>query len=74
MLFRSVESGPGVIGSMGGCYFILTRRKLRAETAQEWGAINEIRPADKLLVRARQIAEGLAKLPPLASRYTRGSR
>jgi enoyl-CoA hydratase/carnithine racemase len=28
-------------------------------------------PADKLLARAREIAESLAKLPPLATRYTR---
>jgi len=37
----------------------------------EWGAVNEIVPADKLLARAREIAEGLAKLPPLTTRYTR---
>jgi len=28
-------------------------------------------PPDKLLARAREIAEGLAKLPPLTSSYTR---
>ena len=33
--------------------------------------INEIVPADKLLARACEIAEGLAKLPPLTTRYTR---
>ena len=60
-----------VIGSVRGRYFILTRQELDAKTAKEWGAINEIVPADKLLVRAREIAEGLAKLPPLTTRYTR---
>jgi hypothetical protein len=39
--------------------------------AKEWGAVNEIVPADRLLARAREIAEGLAKLPPLTTRYTR---
>jgi enoyl-CoA hydratase/carnithine racemase len=39
--------------------------------AKEWGAVNEIVPADKLLPRAREIAEGLAKLPPLTTKYTR---
>jgi enoyl-CoA hydratase/carnithine racemase len=34
------------------------------------GAVNEILPADKLLPRAREIAEGLAKPPPLTTRYT----
>jgi enoyl-CoA hydratase/carnithine racemase len=60
-----------VIGTVRGRYFILTRQELDAETAREWGAVNEIVPADKLLARAREIAEGLARLPPLTTRYTR---
>jgi enoyl-CoA hydratase/carnithine racemase len=59
------------IGTIRGRYFILTRQELDAETAKEWGAVNEIVAADKLLARAREIAEGLAKLPPLTTRYTR---
>src|ERR1700739_1383460 len=62
---------PEVIGSIRGRHFLLTRQELGAETAKEWGAVNEIVPADKLLGRAREIAEGLAKLPPLTTRYTR---
>ena len=49
----------------------MTSQELDAPTAKEWGAVNEIVPADELLPRAREIAEGLAKLPPLTSRYTR---
>ena len=60
-----------VIGTVRGRYFILTRQELDAQTAKEWGAVNEIVAADKLLARAREIAEGLAKLPPLTTRYTR---
>src|SRR5580693_3365409 len=67
-----VASGDGVhllwqeaIGSIRGRYFIMTRQELDAQTAKDWGAVNEIVPADKLLARAREIAEGLAKLPPL---------
>src|SRR5712672_1448843 len=62
---------PEVIGSVRGRYFLLTRQELGAETAKDWGAVNEIVPADKLLPRARELAEGLAKLPPLTTRYTR---
>jgi enoyl-CoA hydratase/carnithine racemase len=62
---------PEVIGSVRGRYFLLTQQELNAETAKEWGAVNEIVPADKLLDRAREISEGLAKLPPLTTRYTR---
>jgi enoyl-CoA hydratase/carnithine racemase len=60
-----------VIGTIRGRYFILTRQELDAQTAKDWGAVNEIVRADKLLARAREIAEGLAKLPPLTTRYTR---
>jgi enoyl-CoA hydratase/carnithine racemase len=59
------------IGGIRGRYFILTRQQLDAATAKDWGAVNEIVPADRLLDRAREIAEGLAKLPPLTLRYTR---
>lgn len=60
-----------MIGTVRGRYFILTRQALDAERAKDWGAVNEIVPADKLLARAREIAEGLAKLPPLTTKYTR---
>jgi enoyl-CoA hydratase/carnithine racemase len=73
-----VASGDGVnllwsevIGSVRGRYFILTRQELDAKTAMEWGAVNEVVPPAKLLPRAREIAEALAKLPPLAASYTR---
>ncbi|NPU11357.1 enoyl-CoA hydratase/isomerase family protein [Bradyrhizobium sp. 83002] len=62
---------PEVIGSVRGRYFILTRQILDAQTAKEWGAVNEVVPADRLLARAHEIAESLAALPPLTSRYTR---
>jgi len=62
---------PEVIGSIRGRYFLLTRQELDAETARQWGVVNEIVPADLLLARAREIAEGIAALPPLTSRYTR---
>jgi enoyl-CoA hydratase/carnithine racemase len=33
--------------------------------------VNEIVPADRLLARAHEIADAIATLPALASRYTR---
>src|SRR5271163_3749906 len=73
-----VVSGDGVnllwqeaIGTIRGRYFILTRQELDAQTAKDWGAVNEIVPPEKLLARAREIAEGLAKLPSLTTKYTR---
>src|SRR4029077_8898144 len=62
---------PEVIGSIRGRHFILTRQLLDAQTAKEWGAVNEVVPADRLLARDHKIADGIAALPPLTSRYTR---
>jgi enoyl-CoA hydratase/carnithine racemase len=62
---------PEVIGSVRGRYFLLTRQELDVETAKAWGVVNEILPDDRLLPRAREIAESLVKLPPLTTRYTR---
>ncbi|MGQ8633772.1 enoyl-CoA hydratase/isomerase family protein [Agrobacterium sp. DKPNP3] len=62
---------PEVIGSIRGRYFILTRQVLDAATAKDWGVVNEIVPADRLLARAHEIAEGIAALPPLTASYTR---
>src|SRR2546425_4777525 len=61
---------PEVIGSIRGRYFILTRQVLDALTAKAWGVVNEIVPADRLLARAHEIADTIAALPPLTSRYT----
>ena len=62
---------PEVIGSIRGRCFLLTRQVLDAETAKDWGVVNEIVPAAGLLARAHEIADGIAALPPLTSRYTR---
>jgi enoyl-CoA hydratase/carnithine racemase len=62
---------PEVLGSIRGRYFILTRQLLDAKTAKDWGVVNEIVPGDRLLARAHEIADGIAALPPLTSRYTR---
>ena len=62
---------PEVLGSIRGRYFILTRQVLDAATAKSWGVVNEILPSDRLLARAHEIADGIAALPPLTSRYTR---
>lgn len=62
---------PEVIGSIRGRYFLLTRQVLDAATAKDWGVVNEIVPAGRLLARAHEIADGIAALPPLTGRYTR---
>jgi enoyl-CoA hydratase/carnithine racemase len=62
---------PEVIGSIRGRYFILSQQKLGVVEAQLLGVVNEIVPKDKLLTRARELAAGIVKLPPLTTKYTR---
>jgi enoyl-CoA hydratase/carnithine racemase len=62
---------PEVIGSVRARYFLLTQQELDVEKAKDWGVVNEIVPAEKLLARAHEIADRLVKLPPLTTRYTR---
>src|ERR1700740_2748799 len=40
---------PEVIGSIRGRYFLLTRQELDAETAKQWGVVNEIVSSRTLL-------------------------
>ena len=44
---------------------LLTGRWLDAEEAHKWGFVNEILPADKLMDRARELADLIASGPPL---------
>jgi enoyl-CoA hydratase/carnithine racemase len=62
---------PHVIGSIRGRYFVLTQQTLDVEEAKMLGVVNEIVSREQLLKRAREIAVGIAKLPPLTASYTR---
>ena len=44
---------------------LFTGRRMDAGEAQHWGLVNEIVPADRLMARARELAELLASGPPL---------
>jgi crotonobetainyl-CoA hydratase len=44
---------------------LLTGRWMDAAEAKQWGLVNEVLPADKLMPRAREIARLLADGPPL---------
>lgn len=62
---------PEVIGSIRGRTFVLTQQMIGAEEAKTLGVVSEIVTRDRLLGRAREIAGGIAKLPPLTASYTR---
>jgi crotonobetainyl-CoA hydratase len=44
---------------------LFTGRRMGAAEAKHWGIVNEIVPADKLMQRARELAELLSRGPPL---------
>lgn len=62
---------PLVMGINRARYFLLTSEIINAKQAQDMGMINEILPKDKLMARAWELAEMLAKKPPLATRFAR---
>ena len=60
-----------LVGHNRARYFLLTGKKLSAQEALEWGAVNEVLPKDQVLDRAWELARELVKRPPLVLRYTR---
>jgi enoyl-CoA hydratase/carnithine racemase len=62
---------PMLLGPNRGRYFLLTGQTLSAHEAKDLGLVAEVLPRDKVLARAWEHAEALAKKPTLLRRYTR---
>jgi enoyl-CoA hydratase/carnithine racemase len=62
---------PLLLGLNRGRYYLLTGQTLDAKKAYEYGLVAEVLPPDRLMARAWELAEELAKKPTLALRYTR---
>jgi len=62
---------PLLMGANRGRYFLLTGQKIDALEAQRIGLVNEVLPVDKLLDRARELAQQMLLQPRLVRRYTR---
>lgn len=62
---------PHILGPNRGRYFLMTGQELSAQTALDYGAVNEVLPAGRLMARAREHAQNIAAMPTLTRRYTR---
>ena len=62
---------PLLLGLNRGRYYLLTGQTLDARQAHEFGLVAEVLAPDRLMPRAWELAEGLAKKPTLLPRYTR---
>ena len=60
-----------VLGIKRANYLMLTVDTIDAQTALDWGLVNEVLPKDKLLPRAWEIAEKIMKQPRPIRRLTR---
>ena len=62
---------PMLLGPNRGRYFLLSGQRLSAMEAQSLGVVAEVLPAERLLERAWELAQGIARQPALTARYTR---
>lgn len=62
---------PALLGPNRGRYFLLTGQTLDAKAALDLGVVSEVVPRDRLLPRARELAEMIAARPLLTRRYAR---
>jgi len=57
---------PKMVPPKVACAMLLTGRAMPAEEANAWGLVHEIVPRDRLLARALELGEQIAKSAPLA--------
>lgn len=62
---------PLLMGLNRGRYFLLTGQVLGAQQALEYGLVNEVLPAQRLLPRAWELARQIMQQPEMNRRYTR---
>lgn len=60
-----------LLGANRARYFLYMGQTLSAQRALELGLVSEVHPKERLLGRAKEIAQYMLKQPPLVRRYTR---
>jgi 2-(1,2-epoxy-1,2-dihydrophenyl)acetyl-CoA isomerase len=62
---------PKLIGYSRAFDFLCSGNKIDAETALQWGLVNEVVPASRLVERAMERAQAIAKMPGSAVELTK---
>jgi enoyl-CoA hydratase/carnithine racemase len=62
---------PRLVGHQRASALLLLGQPMDADTAREWGFVNQVVADDVLMATARDIAARLAALPPAAVRLTK---
>jgi enoyl-CoA hydratase/carnithine racemase len=62
---------PMLLGPNRGRHFLMAGQEISALEAQRLGVVAEVLADDRLMPRARELAQDLARKPPLALHYTR---
>jgi enoyl-CoA hydratase/carnithine racemase len=62
---------PAVVGAGRAKQMIFAGERISAARAEAWGLVNEVHPCEKLLARARELAETISQKAPLAVQMTK---
>jgi enoyl-CoA hydratase len=60
-----------IVGKARALELCLTGKQISANTAKEWGLVNEVVPANRLMEAAESLAQTLLAQPPIALRETK---
>jgi enoyl-CoA hydratase/carnithine racemase len=62
---------PRLLGHQRASALLLLGESMDADTARDWGFVNQVVPPEELMTAARAVAARLAALPPSAVRHTK---
>jgi len=62
---------PGIVGFSNAMYLLLTGRFIDAQEAHRIGLVQEVVPHDRVVARARELAEEICSNAPMAVRMTK---
>ena len=62
---------PAIVGATRAAEMLLTARVLTGDEALAWGVVTALHPPDGLLTAAHDLADRIARLPPVAVRHTK---